>query len=119
MRSTAPVLVALALSSLSAALTGIGACSSSVAGLPLPSDDKPFTWPAPKYVPTTCAVNDYVEVTTLDGCGCGADTSYALCDGPNLVNGGSATYTQCSCALPVGWSAVTYPGTRASDASHD
>ncbi len=108
MKSTPLVLVACAFSLLGAALTGTGACSASVAGLPLPSDDKPFVWPAPQYVPTTCAVNDYVEVTHLDGCGCGTDTSYALCDGPNLVNGGSGTYTQCSCALPIGWTEVSY-----------
>jgi len=110
MRST-PVLVALfTVSLLGAALTTTGACSASVTGLPLPSDAKPFAWPAPKYVPATCDVNDYVAVTDLDGCDCGTDTSYAMCDGPNLVNGGTATYTQCSCALPVGWTLVTYKG---------
>lgn len=122
MKSASLLVALLALSSIVATLTGVGACSASVAGLPLPSDDKPFSWPAPQYVPTTCAVNEYVAVTDLDGCNCGTDTSYALCDGPNLVNGGSATYTQCSCALPVGWTAVSYKGTGPSastDASHD
>jgi hypothetical protein len=126
MKSTPLVLVAWAFSFIGAAVTGIGACSASVAGLPLPSDDKPFAWPTPQYVPTTCSVNDYVAVTDLDGCDCGTDTSYALCDGPNLVNGGSGTYTQCSCALPVGWTAVTYKragaivdGGSAPDGRHD
>ncbi len=105
------VLVAGALSLACAVVASGGGCSASVAGLPLPSDAKPFAWPAPKDVPASCAVNDYVTVTNLDGCDCGTETSYALCDGPDLVNGGSATYTECSCALPTGWTEVTYART--------
>jgi hypothetical protein len=126
MKLTQALLVPFALSFALAVAAGAGACSSSVSGFPLPSDAKAFAWPSPEYVPATCEPNDYVAVTDFDGCDCGSSTSYALCDGPNLVNGGTATYTQCSCALPVQWTLVPYKssgapadGGAALDGAHD